>query len=59
MGTARDSGYTESLTIDVTPDGAAGCGATLPGSPLRTPPVTSSTAGDKSVYGCVVEGGVN
>jgi hypothetical protein len=58
-GDRQDSGYTESLTIDVTPDGAAGYAANLAGLSAENAPVTSNTAGDKSVYGCVVESAIS
>ncbi len=58
-GDRQDSGYTESLTIDVTPDAAAGFAANLAGFSDENAPVTSNTAGDKSVYGCDVESAIN
>src|SRR5471032_92433 len=46
----QDTGYDDSLRIDITPDAAAGFAANLAGFAAENAPTTSNTAGDKSVY---------
>ena len=55
-GDRQDGGYVQALTIDITPDAAAGFAANLAGFSSDNAPVTLNTAGDKSVYGCIVQG---
>ena len=55
-GDPEDSGYDQYLSIDITPDAAAGFIAGLRDFSSEDPPTTLNTAGDKSVYGCTVDG---
>ena len=54
-GDREDSGYDQDVSIDITPDAAAGFTANLANFASQDAPTTSNSAGDKSVYGCTVD----
>lgn len=51
-----DGGYDENLTVEVTPDAAAGYAANAQYFTAEETPAIQNTAGDQSVYGCSVDG---
>jgi hypothetical protein len=55
-GDLQDGGYDQYLSIDITPDAAAGFTASLTGFANQDPPVTTNAVGDQSVYGCAGDG---
>jgi hypothetical protein len=55
----QDGGYVYDLTVDITPDAAAGFTVNLANFAEEDPPVSHNTAGDQSVSGCAGGGSLS
>jgi hypothetical protein len=55
-GDPQDGGYDQFVSIDITPDAAAGFAANIPSFSNQDPPDTVNTVGDRSAYGCTTDG---